>query len=151
MGYPYGKDFQYNEKMIAGKGIKGTVVAKVIAKGMDWTMNAGSGSLFKKALDRFLPNPGEGPSKKERENGFFNIILIGKINDGRQLRAKVKGERDPGYGSTSRMLGECAVALAKDNDKLPKRSGILTPASGIGEMLLKRLPKHAGVHFEIVE
>lgn len=147
LGYPYGKEFRYNEKMLSGKGIAGRLAANVIATGMNWTMNAGSNSFTKKVMDRFLPDPGEGPNKEERENGFFNIILIGELRDGRKIRAKVKGERDPGYGSTSRMLGESAVALAKD--KLPEYFGILTPAVALGDTLLKRLPKSAGVTFEI--
>ncbi|MFK7935122.1 MAG: trans-acting enoyl reductase family protein, partial [Saprospiraceae bacterium] len=114
LGYPYGKDFQYDEKMLSGKGISGKLTANVIAGGMGLVMGAKPGSLFKKVIDRFTPDPGEGPSKKERENGFFSIILIGKTKDGRIIRGRVKGKRDPGYGCTSRMLAESAVSLAKD-------------------------------------
>lgn len=99
MGYSYGKEFRYDEKMLSGKGITGRIAANVIAKGMNWTMNAGSSSFTKKIMDRFLPDPGEGPNQQERENGFFNLILIGELRDGRKIKAKVKGERDPGYGS----------------------------------------------------
>ena len=98
-------------------------------------------------VDRMIPQPGEGPGKKERENGFFNLILLGELDDGTVIRARVKGDRDPGYGSTSKMLSESAVCLAKDG--LETGGGCWTPASAMDGVLLGRLTRNAGLSFEI--
>ncbi len=59
-----------------------------------------------------MPKPGEGPTREERENGWYDILFVAETADGRSLRAAVKGDRDPGYGSTSKILAEAAIALA---------------------------------------
>lgn len=148
-GYPYGKDFQYDEAVLNGKGMGKKIEAKVIAGGMNLAMNMKPDSMLKKVADRFLPKPGEGPSKKERENGFFNLSFLGKFVDGHTLKAKVTGDRDPGYGSTSKMLGETAVCLAKD--ELLATAGVLTASTAMGDALLKRLEENAGLSFSIKE
>ena len=96
-----------------------------------------------------LPKPGEGPSEEAQEKGFFHIELLAKHPDGpgKFLRAHVKGDRDPGYGSTAKMLVESAVCLAQD--ELPVGGGFWTPASAMGDALLERLPANAGVTFEL--
>lgn len=144
-GYPYGKDFRYEEATLVGDGFGKRMTAK-IANGVIGAVM--SGGLLKKVADRYLPKPGEGPSKEERENGFYNLLLLGKLADNTTLTAKVKGDRDPGYGSTSKMLGESAVCLAKDS--LSDVSGILTPSTAMGDALLKRLEGNAGLSFEIL-
>ena len=95
----------------------------------------------------FLPKPGEGPDQDEREKGFYNIIMLGKVNSGKTITVKVRGDRDPGYGSASKILGECGVCLALD--ELPVEGGFWTPASAMGDALLKRLPAHAGLTFTV--
>jgi len=117
--YPYGKDFRYEEATLVGNGFSKKLTAR-----------------------------GEGPSKEDRENGFYNIVLLGKLADGSTITTKVKGDKDPGYGSTSKMLGESAVCLAKD--KLPAISGVLTPSTAMGDALLKRLKANAGLSFEVI-
>ena len=107
------------------------------------------GSLFDKLLSKFMPKPGEGPSKKERDKGYFSIDLFGVTHGGRKFRANVKGDKDPGYGSTSKMLGECAVCLAKDKKLTPAVSGVLTPSVALGEPLIERLQNNAGVTFTV--
>lgn len=92
-----------------------------------------------------LPKPGEGPSKEKRETGFFNLQFYGTLENGEIIRGKVTGDRDPGYGSTSKMLAESAICLAKD--ELPKTAGILTPSIAMGDALLKRLQDNAGLAF----
>jgi short subunit dehydrogenase-like uncharacterized protein len=100
---------------------------------------------------RFLPSPGEGPNKETREKGYFDIRLYGIHPEDRSkdMQAQVTGDRDPGYGSTSKMLAESAVCLAKDD--LDCGGGIWTPASAMGEALIERLQASAGVEFSIVE
>jgi short subunit dehydrogenase-like uncharacterized protein len=39
------------------------------------------------------------------------------------------------------MLGESALCLALDRDRLPERAGVLTPATAMGEALTGRLIK----------
>jgi len=148
-GYPYGKDFQYEEATLVGKSVSKRFTARLTNSVVSKVISGGPDSFLKKMADRYLPKPGEGPSKEERENGFFNLLLLGKFSNGDTITAKVKGDRDPGYGSTSKMLGEAAVCLAKDD--LPDVSGVLTPAVAMGDALLERLQNNSGLSFEMGE
>ena len=150
-GFQYGKEFRYDEATLSGPGFKGKLKGIRMALSMLPLVIGKPGSWLRKYLDSKLPDPGEGPSKEERENGFFNFLLIGKLDDDSTVRATVTGYRDPGYGSTSKMLGECAVCLAKDKDKTPEVTGLLTPSIAMGEVLLERLQKNAGLTFAIEE
>jgi short subunit dehydrogenase-like uncharacterized protein len=111
MGFPYGKEFIYDEMVLTGSGEKGEANAKrVVAANNDKTgPNA--------------PKPGEGPSKEERENGRYDLLYVAIGPDGRQVRASVKGDRDPGYGSTSKMISECAICLLRDAPDVPAGIG----------------------------
>lgn len=146
-GFPYGKDFRYDEFALNGDGFSGRM------KGIGATIPlavmslAKPGSFLKKMLDKKLPKPGEGPNKEQRENGFFSFKILGKWADGERIVGKIKGDRDPGYGSTSKMLGEAAVCLAKDN--LPDTFGVITPSVSMGNAFLQRLEQHAGLSFEL--
>jgi short subunit dehydrogenase-like uncharacterized protein len=93
------------------------------------------------------PKPGEGPSKEERESGHYDLLFVGLAPDGRQVRIAVKGDRDPGYGSTSKMISECAVCLLRDAADVP--GGIWTPGAAMGDRLIKRLADNAGLTFEV--
>ncbi len=116
-------------------------------------MTAGTASLaippLRAVAKRFLPAPGEGPGRKQREKGYFDIRLYGVHPDDRDkdMIARVQGDRDPGYGSTSKMLGESAVCLAKD--ELSCDGGFWTPASAMGQTLIDRLQENAGLTFTI--
>ena len=59
------------------------------------------------------------------------------------------GDRDPGYGSTSKMLAESAVCLAKDN--LDNTFGIITPSYAMGNNILERLVSNAGLSFKKIK
>jgi hypothetical protein len=128
LGHPWGKDFQYDEmQMIDGP-------ANTAAAGFNFGGH--------------LPKPGEGPTKEERDNGWYDILFIAEATDGRTVRAGVKGDRDPGYGSTSKILAEAALALIE----VPRSTtpgGCWTSAAAMAPALLKRLPAHAGLTFEI--
>ena len=147
--FAYGNGFRYDEAVLTGKGLGGRAKATMVSLGMGaFALGAAMGptrSLLKKMV---LPKPGEGPSPEQREAGFFNIIVEGRTSEGSTLRARVKGDRDPGYGSTSKMIGEAAVCLAHDiGDDV--EGGFWTPATALNGKLLERLEKHAGVSFEI--
>ena len=135
MNFPYGQDFVYDEMMLAGPGEKGEATAKAIV-----AANAAMGGPGG-------PKPGEGPSKEERETGLYDILFVGVSLDGRQIRASVKGDRDPGYGSTSKMIAECAVCLVRDAADVA--GGIWTPGAALGDRLIKRLIDHAGLQFAV--
>ena len=137
MGFPYGKDFVYDEMMLTGPGEKGEETAKRVAAAINAEkMGASSG-----------PKPGEGPSKEARENGLYDLLFVAIAPDGRQVRAAVRGDRDPGYGSTSKMISECAICLLRDTPEVP--GGIWTPGAAMGNHLIKRLVDHAGLTFEV--
>ena len=145
----YGESFRYDEAMMTGKGIGGRLKGMAILTALGALMAGKPGSLWKKITGKFLPDPGEGPSRSERENGFFKFLIFGKVND-TWLRAKITGDKDPGYGSTSKMLGEAAVCLAKDFDQLPDTYGLLTPSVAMGHHYLNRLQNNAGLNFEMM-
>jgi short subunit dehydrogenase-like uncharacterized protein len=91
--------------------------------------------------------PAEGPSKEERENGFYDLLYVAVAPDGRDVRASVKGDRDPGYGSTSKIISECAICLLRDMPAVPP--GIWTPGAAMQQKLIKRLVDHAGLTFAV--
>ena len=143
--YSYGRSFRYDEATIFGKGSFGRIkgILSIIPIGL--IMSAKHGSLLKKGLDILFPIAGEGPTNKKMEKGFYNLRFYITLEDGVNAFAKVTGDMDPGYGSSSKMLAESAVCLAKD--KLPSTSGILTPSVAMGDSLLIRLEKNAGLTF----
>jgi short subunit dehydrogenase-like uncharacterized protein len=149
LGHAYGRDFRYDEAMLMGPGPAGLAKAVGLTISMGATMAAmGVGPLRRWIAPR-LPAPGEGPSRAEREAGYFDVRLSAHhpSDASKSLRARVTGDRDPGYGSTAKMLAESAVCLALD--PLESRPGMLTPASAMGEALLLRLQKNAGLVFSI--
>jgi short subunit dehydrogenase-like uncharacterized protein len=134
MGFPYGKDFVYDEMVLTGAGEKGEANAKrVVAANAEM---GGPGG----------PKPGEGPSKEERETGHYDLLFVGLAPDGRQVRVAVRGDRDPGYGSTSKMIAECAIGLREAPEVA---GGIWTPGAAMGNRLIKRLVDHAGITFDV--
>lgn len=147
--YAYGKDFRYDEAVLTGPGFGGRLKATTVSLGMGaFALGAAMGptrSLLKKVV---LPKAGDGPSAEQREAGFFNLIVEGRTDDGKTLRARVRGDRDPGYGSTSKMLGEAAVCLARDIGN-EIGGGFWTPATALDGKLVERLARHAGVTFEV--
>jgi short subunit dehydrogenase-like uncharacterized protein len=135
MGFPYGRDFVYDEMVLTGKGEQGEANARLVVAAN--TEKTGPDVL----------KPGEGPSKEERESGLYDLLFVSIGEDGRQVRAAVRGDRDPGYGSTSKMISECAICLLRDTPDVP--AGIWTPGAAMGHRLIKRLVDHAGLTFEV--
>ncbi len=149
-GYPYGKDFRYDEAVMTGKGASGRLKGATMMLGLGGFYFFAGMSFTRKLLYKFvLPEPGEGPNKEQRENGFFNLRQFGVLDDGTVMRTKITGDRDPGYGSTSKMLAETAVCLAKD--ELSTGGGVLTPAAAMGTALLKRMRDNAGLTFDVLD
>lgn len=151
LGYPYGEDFRYEEAILVGSGPVGWVIARIGALGVGGFMLALGLPPTRWLLRKFvLPKPGQGPSQKVRERGFFDLILVGKLDDGNVMRAQIKGLGDPGTESTSKLLVESAVCLAQDSERISLGGGFWTPASAIGELLLSRLTTNAALSFELV-
>ncbi len=148
----YGADFRYDEAMLAGRGLRGRAVATGIAAGLGGFAVAAAIAPLRAALERFvLPAPGEGPSPAAQKKGFYDLRFLGQTADGRSIRVKVTGQGDPGYGSTSKILGQAATLLALDLPKSRVRGGFWTPATIFGDVLIDRLEKHAGMRFKVLE
>jgi len=133
MAHRYGEDFRYDEMLLTGDGDQGKATAEFVAK---------DDSVAKSDLQ-----PGEGPSKEERENGNYDAIFAGQACTGDLMISSVQGDRDPGYGSTSKMLAEAAMCLLH-NPELAS-GGLWTPAAALGDALIERLQAHAGLTFQI--
>jgi short subunit dehydrogenase-like uncharacterized protein len=152
----YGENFRYNESMRMPNRAAAVGFSSGFKVGMGLTTVPQIRSLL---ADKMLPAPGEGPSAESRESGYFRNRLVGKIPvpelvegtlpelaEGEiTILGTVGDNLDPGYGSTAKMLGESALCLAFDD--LPRRGGILTPASALGMTLVNRL-RQAGMTFK---
>jgi short subunit dehydrogenase-like uncharacterized protein len=146
--HAYGRNFVYDEMMMTGPGPAGEKRAKALAR-REAVQNALIGFAPTRTLIRrfFLPKPGQGPSKAARDSGFYDILFIGEIGDGRSLRVSVKGDKDPGYCSTSKMIAESGICLARDVSHDAVGGGFWTTASAMGEPLIGRLQAKAGLTF----
>ena len=133
LGHSYGEDFVYDEMMLTGAGEAGEAMAKAIAED--------------KSFEQNKLKPGEGPSKEEREAGNYDILVVGEDGEGNQVRVSVKGDRDPGYGSTSKMIAESAVCLLKNPNAAS--GGVWTTAPAMGDLLIERLQEKAGLTFTV--
>ena len=132
--HAYGTDFVYDEMLVTGPGAKGEAIANAVAG--DKSMGSKEG-----------PKPGEGPSREEREAGSYDVLFLGEDGQGNTLRVGVTGDRDPGYGSTSKMITEAAVCLLQEASATP--GGIWTTAPAMGEPLIARLQANAGLSFAV--
>ncbi|MXO51691.1 saccharopine dehydrogenase [Erythrobacter gaetbuli] len=133
LGHPYGEDFRYDEMVLTSPGDAGKAAASALA------------DMMKNPFGAKPPKPGEGPTPEERENGFYDVLFIAEMPDGETLNYAVKGKYDPGYGSTSRMLGETGMALLD----CKAEGGVGTPGSFLGEALVERLREHAALTFAV--
>jgi short subunit dehydrogenase-like uncharacterized protein len=147
LGGAYGKRFSYDEKMATGKSILGAPVAALVTGGLGAFVAGLSFGPTRKALNVVLPDPGEGPSEKARENGFFKIDVHTRTSTGAKYVAHVNAQGDPGYKATAMMMSEASLALALDRERLGV-TGIVTPASGIGVPLIDRL-RAAGMTLDV--
>ncbi|MDA8677748.1 saccharopine dehydrogenase NADP-binding domain-containing protein [Luminiphilus sp.] len=133
MGHRYGEEFRYDEMLLTGDGEQGKAAAEYAAK---------DDSIGKSDLQ-----PGDGPTQEERENGNYDALFAGQNCEGELMISSVQGDRDPGYGSTSKMLAEAAICLL-ENPALAS-GGLWTPAAAMGQALIDRLHAHAGLTFQI--
>jgi short subunit dehydrogenase-like uncharacterized protein len=148
--FAYGRDFVYDEMMMTSPGRSGEKRARALAR-REALQKALIEFAPTRALIRsfFLPKPGQGPSKATRDTGFYDILFIGETSDGRTMRISVKGDKDPGYGSTSKMIAESGICLARDVSHDSVDGGFWTTASAMGEPLIDRLQAKAGLTFTL--
>lgn len=149
MGFPWGQDFRYSESMATKKGPLGFVAANAIAAGFATFGMVALTGLGRKALAGLLPAQGEGPKVDPDNPGFYIIEFIGETESGKKVQTRIEAEGDPGYGSTSKMLAESAICLAVNDADLPVKGGFWTPASAMGDALIKRLQKKADLDFSV--
>ncbi|GAC28312.1 saccharopine dehydrogenase family protein [Brumicola pallidula] len=134
LGHQYGHNFKYDEMMLTGPGERGEATANAVAS--DKSLGGDDG-----------PKPGEGPTKEERDNGFYDVMFVGQDINNKTHIVSVAGEVDPGYGSTSRMIAESALCLVENVDNI--QGGFYTTAPALGNALIKRLRDNAGLTFKI--
>jgi short subunit dehydrogenase-like uncharacterized protein len=146
--WAYGTRFRYREVMGFGSGPLAAVQAGAVAGGVGALVAGLSIAPARAVLDRVLPSPGEGPSERQRDAGFFRIEIHARSTSGARYECRVAAQGDPGYKATAVMFGESALCLALDGDRLPPRAGVLTPATALGRALVERL-RAAGQTFEV--
>ncbi len=147
-GNAYGEDFKYDEAML----MKGRLPATIASLGIGGFMVSAAIAPLRWVLESFIvPKPGEGPSPEAQRKGFYDLRFIGTLANGSTLKTKVTGDRDPGYGSTAKMLAQTGICLAQDIGQTNQEGGFWTPATALGDTLIKRLEKHAGLSFEVCE
>jgi short subunit dehydrogenase-like uncharacterized protein len=145
-GHAWGSDFVYDERMLA----RSEGHARTMARTARLQAAALGFAPARELLRRFvLPKPGQGPSQHERDSGRYEVLFIGDTAQGQRLRAVVRGDRDPGYGSTCKLISESALCLAQDTDHDKAGGGIWTPGAAMGLELVRRLQARAGLSFAI--
>jgi short subunit dehydrogenase-like uncharacterized protein len=148
----YSQNFEYNEAMLTGKGLIGSGIAAGVGVGLGGFAMAAVIPPTRWVMEKFiLPKPGEGPSQDAQEKGCYDLRFYGKTDSGQEIRCKVTGNQDPGYGSTAKMLGQAAACLVQDINKDKVQGGCWTPASIFGAQLITRLESHAGLTFELID
>jgi len=149
-GWAYGRGMRYGEVLGVGRGPLAAVTAAGVTVGLAAFAAAFAAPPTRRLLDRVLPAPGTGPSARTRARGWFRMTIDATTDRGRCYRAVVAAPGDPGYAATAVMLGQAGLALACDGDQLPDRAGSLTPATGIGQVLVERL-RAAGHTYRVGE
>jgi short subunit dehydrogenase-like uncharacterized protein len=142
---PYGPDFVYQEfsfhptRWRAIKGLMGMAALGMVLF-----------TPLRKLVRPLLKQPGEGPSKEERDAGWFDCQFILETTNGDKMVSAIRGDGDPGYKVTSKLVTECALCLVENGDALPggdAYGGVLTSASGLGMALVDRLSQ-VGIEFD---
>lgn len=144
----YGKNFLYDEAMLSKSAFK----AKAFSYGLGAFMVSSVVPPLRVTMETlFLPKPGDGPSPEDQENGFYNMSFLGETATGQVIKCKVTGDRDPGYGSTAKILAETAIMLSKNSRDEDKTGGFWTPSTIFGMPLIDKLIEKAGLTFEVLD
>lgn len=150
-GNEYGMNFRYDESVLTKKGLKAQIRAIGTAAGIAGFKKLSSIQLPRTIMENWIvPKPGEGPSPEAQKNGYYDFRFIGKTPNGKTIKVKVKGDGDPGYSSTAKIIIQAGLFLAKDLPKRDRDGGFWTPATAFGDPLIERLVAHAGLTFETI-
>ncbi len=147
----YGKDFSYQEYLRFGRGPVAALASTAVSAGSVFAQIALKSNAVVSLATKLAPPPGSGPSEESMNNGSFRCLWVGKSDSGRIVRGVVADKGDPGNRATTKMVCEAALALALQTEALPggaKGGGVLTPASGLGQVLVDRLRK-AGMTLQV--
>lgn len=150
-GNSYGDEFSYDESVLMGRGLKGRLTATGFVAGLGLFLAGAAVKPTRWLMENFiLPKPGEGPGPEAQAKGFFDIRFVGAAADGGKIRTRVTGDRDPGYGSTAKMLAQAGMSLVFDVDKTQKGGGFWTTATVFDQRFIDRLEKKAGLTFQVL-
>ena len=147
LGHPWGDDFTYGESMLTGEGITGRAKALAMSGGMASAMGIAAFGPSRRLLGKVLPEPGEGPSPEAQEAGYYDLRFHGATAGGDEIIVQVTGDRDPGYGSTAKILAEAATTMMHSEAD----GGFWTPATALGDPFIDALLEHAGLTFEVLD
>ncbi len=147
----YGEEFQYDEAVLTGADTAGWLAAQGVKWSFDLIALAAAIAPSRWLLSQVLPKPGEGPTNEEQAAGFYDLRFWGQTVSGHSLMVKVTGDRDPGYGSTAKILAQAGLCLAKDKPKSSPPGGFWTPAAIFGQALIQRLVDYAGLSFTEID
>lgn len=146
----YGDKFEYREWMQLGSfwnPLAAIIVANSLKIGPLLKYIPGAVSLLRK----IGPSASDGPSEKVMDNGFYSVKFKGIAEDGTQVNGNFSGKGDPNNRATVMFACESALSLALHREELPggpERSGFITPAFALGNVLMQRL-KNAGVTIDV--
>ena len=146
----YGSDFTYQEYFKFDEPLAWFKATGVTA-GLALFTGALQQPQMRSLLQPLLPQPGSGPSEQLMNDGWFSCELVGTAVDGRKARGVIRDQGDPGNRATVKFLCESALGLALQTDELPggaTRGGILTPTTGLGDVLAERL-RQAGMTVQV--
>lgn len=141
----YGKDFVYKESAYYSKKRSAYITTFMLYIIMGVVVTP-----LRKIVRPLLKQPGQGPSQKVMDGGFFKCKFLVTGEDGSEKIYSMGGSGDPGYKVTSKFVCESALSLLGDHTNLPGGDGyggILTSSSGLGDVLINRLQK-TGILFE---
>ena len=148
---PFHKNFLYDEGMLTGDKSVGKRRARRVATGSKLGFVAMAIPPLRWLALKFLPKPGEGPSPEQQREGFFDLLFMGFSDQGPAIKVRVTGDRDPGYGSTAKMLAQAGICMARDIPASRVKGGFWTPSTAMGKKLIRRLIDHAGFRFELLK
>jgi short subunit dehydrogenase-like uncharacterized protein len=138
----YADGYHYQEYMRLGRGAAAGLAAAALSMGAFASQYALRLAPMRKLAQRLAPQPGDGPSEASMDGGSFRCQFIATSASGKKVRGQISDKGDPGNRATTKMLCESALALALQLDALPggaTHGGLLTPASGLGDVLVQRL------------
>jgi trans enoyl reductase len=140
LGWAYGRRFRYSETLSMGTSGIGAIMAATTSATIAGATRFGGAylNLLPRGLVESM-TPASGLGYRDQDGGYYKVETYTETTGGARYVATMTQQADPGYTATAMMLGESALALAKDRDRLSEQGGVLTPATAMGDVLLARL------------